>query len=188
MHQRDLARLLVKIAALVIIVTALTDLPDALIRVWPLSRGMTVWGVVGRTFAPASVSILAGLAMFWWAGPIVDRALVNEAPGTKDAVVDLSGFEEIALTALGIYILTAGLAQALYYWAKWDFYNHYVAGLRGSNPTILPTEFGGFFAAGTRIVLGIPLILGSRSFIVLKRRVLGFRPMRVTTIPPSSLL
>ncbi len=188
LNQRDLARLLVKIAALIIIVSALTSIPENIRSLLVSSKRAGGWEFVGFCFAPESISIIVGLAMFWWAGPIVDRTLVKRLPGSGDETVDLQGFEEIAVTVLGIYVLSAGLAEGIYYWAKWDIYVHWVLGEDLLGGKIPPTEFAGLAAGGTRVILGILLILCSRGFVALKLRLLALRRVAPTlaTLDPEN--
>jgi hypothetical protein len=180
MTQRDLARLLVKIASIVIVVSAFMSLPDMLARILngdTHHRGLELLGV---TLAPVSLSLLAGLAMFWWAGPLVDRTIVRSASPISSEGLDLRAFEEIALTVLGFYIVTAGVAEAVYYWAKWGFYDDVVSA-QGTSPIPIPrVEFAGLLAGLARLLIGILLIAGSRGFTTFKRRVLALRPMKGT--------
>jgi hypothetical protein len=171
-----LARLLVKVAALVIIAAALMELPQTILRLIEGTRRTAGLESVGLAFTPVSVSLLGGLAMFLWAGPIVDRTLVS-GPAEKDAeAADLSGFEEIALTVLGVYVLTAGLAELVYYWAQWGPYYDLVIDDRA--PRIAPRQFAGLLAGATRILIGVILVLFSRGFVAFKRRLLALRPLR----------
>ena len=89
MVQRDLARLLVKIAALVMIVSAFTELPVSFARLLASNDRSFGMDLVGMTLAPVSISILAGLAMFLWAGPIVDRTLVSGPKAHEAGAFDL---------------------------------------------------------------------------------------------------
>jgi hypothetical protein len=175
MTQRDLARLLVKIAAMVIFATAFTALPESLMQVLRSPDRPAGLKLIGMAFAPASVSMLAGLAMYWWAGPLVDRTLIGRNPVGAPADVDLRAFEEIALTVLGVYILSSGLAEGLYYWGKWYGLKGVIELMSGRKYYLPSTEFGGLLAAGTRVIVGLGLIAFSRGFITLKRRLLALR-------------
>ncbi len=176
MNHRDLARLLVKIAALVIIASALIDLPDSLARLWVRGAGgKTALEILGASFAPVSISIIAGLVMFWWAGPLVDRTLVKPLAENPVGNFDLRAFEEMAVTLLGLYVVTAGLGEVAYYGGKW-LVDIDLEKRRGLTETfILPADLGGLFAGVTRVVFGIVLVLCSRGFVAFKRRFLALR-------------
>ena len=115
--------------------------------------------------------------MFWWAGLVVDRFLLN--PGSKPAVaespVDFKAIEEIAISVLGFYVLIDGVAEGAYYWGKLDFFYNYVGMQRFADHLIPKTEFAGIAAAVTRILLGTALIFLSRGIVSLRRRILSFR-------------
>ena len=186
MTQRDLAKLLVKIAAIVIFATAFTALPESIMQVMRSPDRPAGLKLIGMALAPSSISILAGFAMYWWAGPLVDRTLLGTNPEDALVEMDLRGFEEIALTVLGVYIVTSGLAEGFYYWGKWYGLRGVIESLYGQKYYLPSAEFGGLLAAGTRIVVGLALIAFSRGFITLKRRLLTLRTM-APRIPPSSL-
>jgi len=186
MTQRDLAKLLVKIAAIVIFATAFTALPESLMQIMRSPDRPAGFKLIGMAFAPSSISMLAGFAMYWWAGPLVDRTLLGKNPEDAPVEMDLRGFEEIALTVLGVYIVTGGLAEGFYYWGKWYGLRGVIESLYGQKYYLPSAEFGGLLAAGTRIVVGLALIAFSRGFITLKRRLLTLRTM-APRIPPSSL-
>jgi hypothetical protein len=176
MNQRDLARLLVKIAALAIIIAAFETQSEMLARLIGGTSHKSDLAILGLSFTPVSFALFAGLGLFWWAGPLVDRTLVRPSSDDKTAPFDLRGFEEIALTVLGVYVLVAGLAQGAYYWAKWWGYNDLLV-LTGGVPRVPlpPDQLAGLFAAGTRIILGTVLIFASRGLVTFKRRVLILR-------------
>jgi len=185
MTQRDLARLLVKIAAIVIFATAFTGLPDSLMQVMRLPDRPAGIRLIGMAFAPASISMLAALAMYWWAGALVDRTLIAKNPVGAPADMDLRAFEEIALTVLGVYILTGGLAEAVYYGGKYYGLRGVVELVSGRSYYLPSTEFGGLLAAATRVVVGLGLIGFSRGFITLKRRLLSLRTATPAIKAPS---
>ncbi len=176
MQQRDLARLLVKIAGLVIVVSALTDLPIAFGRVFASKYQENLFEVVAQTIAPAGLSILAGLVMYWGAGSIVDRVLLARGTSPIAPPTDFRAIEEIALAVLGIYVFSSGLAEGVYYWGKWDLFYRYAFENGYSAPPIPQTEFAGIGAAATRLVVGTALFLWSRGIVGLRRCLIALRP------------
>jgi hypothetical protein len=135
----------------------------------------TALELLGASFAPLSISIIAGLAMFWWAGPLVDRTLIRPPAENPPGNLDLRAFEEIAITLLGLYVLTAGLAEAVYYGVR-CLVDIDMEKMRGLEKHFFPpADLGGLFAGGTRIIFGIVLILCSHGFIAFKQRILALR-------------
>jgi hypothetical protein len=177
MSHRDLGRLLVKIAALIIIVSALTNLPTSLARLLVQNSNRGLLELIGMTFAPPSISLLAGFVMYLWAGPIVDRTLFDVSLGTSIASEEFRALEEIAVTLLGFFVLIDGLGEGAYYLGRWFLYND-IAGARSAERLgIGPTELGGIMASVTRIVLGVLLVLLSRGVVTFRRKLLVLRPM-----------
>lgn len=177
MRQSDLARLLVKIAALVIVVSALLDLPNDVIRFLPSHGRADLLQFAGMTFAPVSITLLAGLAMFWWAGSIVDRVLVADASEAAARPFDSRPFEEIALTVLGAYVTVAGVSECVYYWSKWAFTPDLMTLVGSTSAPMPPLTIGGLLAGAARIAIGLLLVFGSRGLVALKGRILKLRPM-----------
>ncbi|HEY4163042.1 MAG TPA: hypothetical protein VGM59_08265 [Dongiaceae bacterium] len=100
MSLRDLARLAMKIAGLVIIVSALSTLPYSLGRLIAETHYPGTLPLILMTIAPAGLSVAVGLALFWGSNRIVDRILVipSVEPETSHAL--LPKLEEIVLAGL----------------------------------------------------------------------------------------
>jgi hypothetical protein len=176
---RDVARLLVKLAGLIVIAWTLIGLPGSLERAL-VSLGKSPVDpvlLITLALAPAAVSLVGGLAMFWGSGLVVDRALL--APGRRTgepaAVIDLRALEEIAFSVIGVIVLVDGLAECVYYWAKLDLFYRYIAMRAYVDRPIPQTEFAGISAGVTRVLLGLALIFLSRGLVTLRRRVLALR-------------
>lgn len=178
MSNRELARLLVRLAGLVIIVWTLIDLPRNLDYLLAAKYTLTLAQMLKISIAPSALSLICGLVMYWSAGPIADRFLIT--PGTistgDSPSFDGKAIEEIALSVLGTYILADGLAEEVYYWGKLDLFYSYMGLYPGLPHPIPQAEFGGIGAATTRVVLGMVMILFSRGIVALRRGFLAFRP------------
>ena len=182
MHQRDLARLLIKIAGLLIVVNAVSRIPGDF--AWLLGGKATLdaWAIALMVFAPAAISVGAGALMFFCVDPIVDRALFDRPREGAPPPADLRPFEEIAFAVLGLYILSTGLTEAVYYWGRADLYYRTLKDLSASVPAMSPpalsaADFGGFCAATLRVVIGLSLMLYARRFVALRRWATALRPM-----------
>jgi hypothetical protein len=177
MPLREIARLLVKIAGLIVIVSAVIDLPVLLGRMLPMEAPMTARDVITMTLMPPAIAGLIGLVMFWGAGRIVDRLLVEPAAPGQAGGVDLRAVEEIAIAALGLYFVATGIADAFYYWGKAGLYYRYVAENGFPMPPIAPDDFGGFVSTAARLAIGLVLVLLSRGIVTARRRLLALRPI-----------
>jgi hypothetical protein len=117
MAQRDVARLLVKIAGLLIVVYSMHVLPyqalTALVSLQQGSRsssGIDSHLYVGMTITPAVISIGLGLALFWSSGSIVNR-LLSPTPEGAAPGLDWRGIETVAIAVLGAYLFADALAE-----------------------------------------------------------------------------
>jgi hypothetical protein len=177
MPLRDIARLLVKIAGLVIIVSAVIDLPVLLARSLPIQEPMTARDVIAMTLVPPAIAVLIGIVMFWGAGRVVDRLLVAPAAPGQGGGLDLRAIEEIAIAALGLYFVATAIADAFYYWGKAGLYYRYVTENNIPLPVIAADDFGGFVSTAARLAIGVVLILFSRGIVAVRRRLLSLRPI-----------
>ncbi|MGO4127667.1 hypothetical protein AB4Z01_24960 [Inquilinus sp. YAF38] len=177
MPLRDIARLLVKIAGLVVIVSAVIDLPVLLARSLPVQEPMTARDVVTMALVPPAIAALIGIVMFWGAGRIVDRLLVEPAAPGQGTGLDLRAIEEIAIAALGLYFVATAIADAFYYWGKAALYYRVVTENGYPIPPITPDDFAGFVSTAARLAIGVVLVLLSRGIVAVRRRLLSLRPI-----------
>ncbi|WP_395678159.1 hypothetical protein [Inquilinus sp.] len=177
MPLRDIARLAIKIAGLIIIVVAVTDVPHLLAGMLPLQPPMTVRDVVAMAFTPPAIAALIGLLMVWGAGRIADRLLAGPAAPAQDGGLDLRGVEEVAIAAIGLYFVATGIADAVYYWGKIGLYHRFITENALAMPVILEADFGGILSAAARVVIGALLFLLSRGVVAMRRRLLSLRPL-----------
>lgn len=177
MPLRDIARLLVKIAGLVIIVSAVIDLPVLLARSLPIEEPMTARDVIAMALVPPAIAVLIGIVMFWGAGRIADRLLVAPAAPGRGGSLDLRAIEEIAIAALGLYFAATAIADAFYYWGKAGLYYRYVTENNIPLPVIAADDFGGFVSTAVRLAIGLILVLLSRGIVAVRRRLLSLRPI-----------
>jgi hypothetical protein len=177
MPLRDIARLLVKIAGLIVIVSAVIDLPVLLARSLPIQEPMIARDVIAMALVPPAIAVLVGIVLFWGAGRIVDRLLVVPATSGPGGGPDLRAVEEIAIAALGLYFVATGIADAFYYWGKAGLYYRYVTENNFPLPVIAADDFGGFFSTAARLAIGVVLVLLSRGIVAVRRRLLSLRPL-----------
>lgn len=180
MHQHDLARMLVKIAGLVIVVFAVIGLPQNIVTVVAvlsfsnraglpsLGQAIAMPQFWGMSFAPFAAYLAIGLGLIWWSGTISDRVIVRRDPKDIPGSADYRGLEEAAVAVLGAYLCADGLADA----ARW-------VGAAGGQALQqhLPIarylwgwQVGTAIGALMRIVLGAALMAGNQGFVAFRRR------------------
>src|SRR5690348_2623808 len=150
MFLRDIARLLIKLTGLVILIFGITSLPRSLGWLFASDVPNRIFTMLTVGIAPATLWIVVGGAMYYGAGRIADRALLRGEPESAIAAFDFRGLEEIAVSVLGLYVFSSGIAEGIYYWAKLDLYYRYAVQMVVNPPPIPQTEYAGIAAAGTR--------------------------------------
>jgi len=178
MNSRELARLIVKIAGLLIVVGALTELPRDLAGIMSRQTNFSVRDLLLIGTAPTAIVVGIGLLLFWCVDSIVDRAIFSSpAHAAAPTPDDFRAVEEVALVILGVYFICAGLSEGIYYLGRADLYYRYVAQAMVAMPSIGQIEFGGLLAAGLRLILGIGMIVFSRGLVSFRRWIMALRPM-----------
>ncbi|HXP74672.1 MAG TPA: hypothetical protein VN823_11050 [Stellaceae bacterium] len=185
MDQRELARLLIKVAGLLIAVYALIDLPYQIASVFGLfhqNTGRDLWEIIkiptfwGMTISPAAISFGLGLSLFFGGGRIVNRYLVAGSSDVDARAGQLQGLEEVAVAVLGIYLLTGGLIDAARLIAQL-LYN--AATLKNSFSEILAMSrsLDWMISTAVRVAIGVALMLRGHALVALRRGLVGLRPM-----------
>jgi hypothetical protein len=170
MGQRDLARILIRIAGLIFIVRALIGLPSTVLTtVGMLSRlgQSTPWfpGTAVRlelwAIGIVPVSYLAvGLALFLFAGRIADRIVDRQ----RNEITFQGGWrawEETAVAVLGLYSFVEGIFDA--------------AGLAVAALTQRGYVINLVVSTALKLGFGIALMLGARGLVALRLRLIAFR-------------
>ncbi len=169
MDQRDLARLLVKIASLVIMAYALIGLPQNMVTVIGLlsfgrATGTPSLGDAlempqfwGMSFVPFAIYLAIGLGLFVGGGRIVDGFVpaVRSRPDGEGA--SPRALEEIAVFILGLYFFGQGLADM----APW--LADVVSFLNRAQVSLVATPT-------MKVIIGIVLMFRCREVVKLRRR------------------
>lgn len=174
MDLKDLARIIIRGAGLVIIILAINRLPYSVVSL--LGSNATwiprpLWALV--VFAPAIASIIGGLVLVGSAENIVSRAFSSERQNGSVDSNYLFALEEVAVVTLGIYIISVTVSDSAYYL--------YTMLLSSSNTRSIdpkPFDFGAVYWFATRIVCGVILLFGSHGVVILRHRLTEFRPMK----------
>lgn len=176
MSLRDIARLLVKFAGLIVIVNALINFPSLWVRALEYTgkNPVSFFQISTMSVAPTLVSLGAGLLMYWGSDRVTDRFLVDKAHGIDEN--NFRAIEEIALAIFGIYQLTNGIADEVYFLARYNVY-HKFSGLNPNYSAITQSEFAGICIGWVRIVIGVALFSLSRGVATLRRRILSLRSL-----------
>jgi hypothetical protein len=180
MDYAGLARLMIRLAGIMGLSSALGHMPAAMQQIYNRSgEGATVIviGALGSVLVPATI----GLLLFFFPGRIANAAF-DEPPAPSDRRPDTSKIEGAALFVLGCYLLCYAIFDAVYLVAKVHLYYVYVqrVGFPGAEPPIMPQDFGVLLETIVKFIVALLLIFFSRGITALKDRILGLRGF-----PPS---
>jgi hypothetical protein len=184
MDQRELARLLIKVAGLLVAVYALVILPYQITSVIGLlhqNASRDLWETIklpsfwGMTISPAAISLALGLGLFFGSGRIVNHYVVT-GPSDADAKAhQLQSLEEVAVAVLGLYLMVNGFIDAVRFVA---LLLYDATTLRNSFGEILASQnLDWMVSTAARLVIGIALMLRGHALVALRRGLVGLRPM-----------
>ena len=172
--ERNIARLLTKIAGLLLLIYGVLLVPGVLAAFLEHRRDAQNLVPFIAAAVIALIWISLGLGLLCGTRRIVDRTMFSE-PQTGVAP-DLRAIEEVAIAVLGLYLFATGITASVGEGVQLDFF--YRLATANRQPISIPqNEYAGIAAAATRIILGLALFFLSRGVVALRRRLLSLRPM-----------
>lgn len=166
MDTKSISALMLKVTGLILVVLSITQLPGY----FPLSKvpyGFSL-GEVGSTIALSlGPMFFAGLVLWFFPGTLTNR-IVASAPA-EHALSNLRPIEQVALTVLGIYLVTQAIVGGVRDVIFFVLVNRESSGL-GKVPVSVFAHFG---ATLCEAVIGVILCLGARGTSRLIERMRG---------------
>ena len=172
--ERNLARLLTKIAGLLLLIYGVLQVPAVLAAFFVDRRDPQNLVPLVAAVVIALLWIMLGLGLLYGTGRIVDRTMFSEPQAGVSS--DLRAVEEIAFAVLGVYIFVSGIAEAIRESVYLDLFYRFAAANRQAI-AIPESEYAGVASAATRTILGLALFFLSRGVVAVRRRILSLRPM-----------
>jgi hypothetical protein len=172
MDEQALARLLLRMAGLVIVIYALVGLPGNVVTVLGFlssshGRELPSFGQAltdprfwGMSFAPSAIYLATGLSLFRWSGRLVNFVVLRHTEKHAHDAADYQAIEEIAVSVLGAYLCAEGLVE-IARWAAVEFTERII--------TFWLTEGAILLSGAVYIVIGIMLLFWCRGFVALRR-------------------
>lgn len=154
MDTRDLAKVLLKIAGLVIFATAIFDIPYYLPPYSRLEPGESVVSALLWAAAMLLLPIVIGLAFWFFPGKVVNRIVSGDR--IAEAGVTVAQIERAALTVVGIWLAASGLTDLVYKIVS-------VIAISRQHPGSLSLEvWSPVIAGGAKLIVGLCLAVGAR--------------------------
>jgi hypothetical protein len=186
MDTRELARLLLKLFGLVVVISAIGQIPSLLLD---LALGLSASGpnvqrpdfMIAWSFNCAGdlVTLIVGLIIVRFAGSIVNRSIVSGAGDAPDDV-GLSGIEDVAVAVLGFFFFALGLSGAVGQLIR----ELNPIGSHFSWREFVQQQMSFAGEAWMRMLLGIVFMLRSRSLVAWRRGLVALRPLARDRDPP----
>jgi hypothetical protein len=174
MDLRDLARIIIRVAGLIILVLAVSKLPYGVLSALGTNSAPVPRFVLSLVaLMPAIASILGGLTLVASAEAIANRAFVSKHNEISPDAKNTYALEEVSVFAIGIYIITTAISDGSYY-----LYILLISSDNANGNTPRPMYVGLIYAFIVRFFLGVLLLMGSRSIVAFRHQLLRLRPMR----------
>ena len=181
MDQRELARLLIKIAGVVIAVWGISTLPYQATNVtfWlnqPIERAILLPQFWALTVVPGAICIAIGASLFLSGGSLAKRLVPKSERSPPEAKSDWEQLEQVAVAVLGLYFVADSLSDLTQ-----------TAGIVLSN--ILQRMGGWWYIVSTfvlsvlvdfiRLAIGIALMLRGHVLVSIRRGIVRMRTLGV---------
>jgi hypothetical protein len=170
MDYRSLTSLMLRLAGVFIVVSALTSAPSTILGLLNArigSQSVSTWPLAAAGFATFAIPFLVGLLLINFPATIANR-MVSAGAETADSLV----LQQVAFSTLGLYFMTVAAYDAIYWWAKVWFYSAvYAERVNVPGPRHLTEdELAGIISTGAQFVAGMAIMLGGHGIANLLHR------------------
>lgn len=176
MEHRALASLIIRIAGLLVIVSAITNAARSF---GPFFDPTTVQKIgIGllllSTLVSVGIPILLGLVLVYFPSAITTRVLRIEgldAGGENDT----RPLQRVAFATIGLWLTAYALIDAVYLYAKARLYFRILEEMAAYSkpPPISPDDFGSLVSSGMQLIIGLWLLVGNRGIVNVLARLRG---------------
>jgi len=153
MDLRTLTKLVLKLAGLYLLLTALVALPSVINLPKPYNIESAIY---------VGVYCFVGLALVWLPGRIIST-VIRIPPADLEGTVSAMKLLQVGCILLGVYFALTGAFSFLFTYAKARLFYDVVRPFENSRgPDLLPEDFANLMTSGVRFVVGTCLWFGSR--------------------------
>ncbi|TMH37945.1 MAG: hypothetical protein E6H56_16605 [Betaproteobacteria bacterium] len=176
MDHRALAALIIRVAGLLVIVSAITYATKSF---GPFFVADTVQKVgvellLASAFVSVVIPIALGLVLVYFPGMITTRVLRIEGleSGSES---DTKALQRVAFTTIGLWLTLYAVIDAVYFYSRARLYFRFFQDMPAYSklPPLSPDDFGGLLASGLQLIIGLWLLIGNRAIVNVLTRLRG---------------
>src|SRR5262245_34910547 len=173
MDYKSLSALLLRVAGVIILVSAVGTIPSTFVKLYDAKSAtadvMVSWLL---TVSAVGVPILVGLALIYFPMMITNQLLHTEGEST----IDLSRLEQLAFSVLGVYFVANALLDGFHWIAELRLYFVFYEEMAPVQPFRLPPRsFADIAASCLQLIIGLFLLFGGPGLASLVQRLRGPR-------------
>ena len=176
MDYRALAVLLIRVAGLVAIVSALNASAASLARLFDpkgLAEVGSLW-LATVVIVPVVLPLVLGLVMIYFPATIVSGVLrIDGFDNVSES--NIQPLQRVAFSAFGLYLIVYSVLDSMFIYSRVRLYHMLIDSQPVSvkMPPLLPDDFAGLVTTAIQFVLGICILFGNRGLSNVIARDLG---------------
>jgi hypothetical protein len=176
MDHRALAALILRIAGLLVIVSAITYATKSFgpLVVADNIPKMGIALLLASVLVSVVMPVLLGLVLVYFPGTITTRVLRIEGLefGNDN---DFKALQRVAFATIGLWLALYALIDAVYFYSKARLFFQFLQGMPSYSklPPLSPDDFGGLVASGLQLIVGLWLLIGNRGIVNVLTRLRG---------------
>ncbi|MBR9728937.1 hypothetical protein ACFOD0_14660 [Shewanella intestini] len=164
MNHVNVLTIALRVAALYLVVSVISNVPEEIVKAQALSQMMeqgTIW--LSIVF-PSVIKILVAI-LFWFFPNTLIRTTIPDAQKSEESPEYLKNLNIAIISAVGIYLIGFGLSDIVYYVSL----NYEMNKLFEQPPR--PEDLAGLYATVFQVTIGFLIVLGSSGISKMVRQV-----------------
>lgn len=176
MEHRALAALIIRIAGLIVIVSAITYTAKSFGPFFVADTGQKLSAalVLVSVLISLVIPVVLGLLLVYFPSALTTRVLKIEGLETGSES-DTKAIERVAFAAIGLWLTLYAVIDAVYFFAKAHLFFRFFEDMRAyaKPPLISAEDFGGLVSSAVQLLMGLWLLIGNRGLANVLARLRG---------------